>query len=299
MNKIFECITAMKSSSYTTIPSESRFLSGVGEILQGFPERTRIILSDRYNLSGKLKKGKTLEAIGREYNITRERVRQIIQYAMKVARDKGMKSVDSAVSSVDLTLTEKGGILSRERLLADLGVTYKVDEGALDYILDLSDKFTVLSPDRYVTHAVSKSDFDHKVFREVIERIESFLFENKKPNSLELLHKNVSDLYDIQVDIQHLESFLISSATIDRNPLGEWGMMHWGEIRPKSAGQRAYLALRFFGKPMHFTQISQKIHDLGLSSRKVNSQTVHNELIKSPLFVLCGRGVYGLSEWAK
>ncbi|QQS61026.1 MAG: hypothetical protein IPN70_04025 [Candidatus Moraniibacteriota bacterium] len=289
----------MKSSlsSFHKKSSESQFLFGVREILRDFPERTQSVLSDRYNLSGKLKKGKTLEAIGCEYGVTRERVRQIIQYAMKVSRDRGMKSLDSAIETVSTTLSERGGILSKKGLLHNLDIKVPGDDGALDFILDLSDKFVVLSPNRYVTHAVSMIGFDHKRFQKVIEDVESFLQDIKKPSSLEFLHKILCERSDEQADILHLESFLISSATIDKNPLGEWGMLKWGEIRPKSAGQRAYLALRFHGKPMHFTQISQKIHELGLSSRKVNSQTVHNELIKSSLFVLCGRGIYGLSEW--
>ena len=35
----------------------------------------------------------------------------------------------------------------------------------------------------------------------------------------------------------------------------------------------------------------------GVSPKKTHPQTVHNELIKDPRFVLVGRGTYALAEW--
>ena len=47
---------------------------------------------------------------------------------------------------------------------------------------------------------------------------------------------------------------------------------------------------------MHFRDIAKKIIKSNISSKKVNVQTVHNELIKDNRFVLVGRGVYALKE---
>ncbi len=274
------------------------FVSGVSEILQLFPQRTQNIIRERYNLEGSFLRGKTLEAIGKKYGITRERVRQIIQFAMKTAREYGTKSIDSAVERIDGQLIKKGGIFAKKPLLSDLGVKEYRQAGSVDFILDLSDHFNVLLPSRFVTHAVCRNDFDMKNFFHIVQVAENILSENKQPEYIETFSKRLKDHIG-EIEMHHLESYLTASATIDRNPLGEWGMNHWSEIQPKSAGQRAHLVLRHKKKPMHFKEIAQEINQLGLSLRKANPQTVHNELIKSPVFTLFGRGMYGLSEWKK
>ncbi len=287
----------MKVKKNATISHPPKvFISGVFEILQLFPTRTQNIIRERYNLEGSFLRGKTLEAIGKKYGITRERVRQIIQFAMKTAREHGIKSIDSAVEKIDEKLIQKGGIFAKKPLLSELGVREYQEAGSVDFILDLSEHFKVLLPGRFTTYAVCKNDFDMKKFFHIVQTAENVLSENKQPEYIEAFSKRLKE-YIGEIDTHHLESYLTASANIDRNPLGEWGMNHWGEIQPKSAGQRAHLILRHKKQPMHFTAIAEEINKLGLSFRKANPQTVHNELIKSPLFTLFGRGVYGLSEW--
>ena len=44
-------------------------------------------------------------------------------------------------------------------------------------------------------------------------------------------------------------------------------------------------------------QVAELINQAAFCSRKAHPQTVHNELIKDPRFVLVGRGTYALSDW--
>ena len=53
----------------------------VKKLLLVLPERARDVITARYGL-GKSPERQTLEAIGRRYGITRERVRQIENYAL-------------------------------------------------------------------------------------------------------------------------------------------------------------------------------------------------------------------------
>jgi len=55
--------------------------------------------------------------------------------------------------------------------------------------------------------------------------------------------------------------------------------------------------LKNHGKPLHFSQVTDLINKSLPSSRQAYVQTVHNELIKDPRFVLVGRGLYALKEW--
>jgi hypothetical protein len=43
--------------------------------------------------------------------------------------------------------------------------------------------------------------------------------------------------------------------------------------------------------------VAERIDKAGWSKRRAHPQTVHNELIKDPRFVLIGRGLYALKEW--
>jgi len=55
------------------------------------------------------------------------------------------------------------------------------------------------------------------------------------------------------------------------------------------------LILKKAADPLHFGQISNEIRRLR-PSKKTNTQTIHNELIKDKRFLLVGRGIYGLRE---
>jgi len=48
-------------------------------------------------------------------------------------------------------------------------------------------------------------------------------------------------------------------------------------------------------RPLHFSNVAS---DIGkLTGKKAHVQTVHNELIKDPRFILVGRGLYALKDW--
>ena len=55
------------------------------DLLTDLPDRSRRVLTDRFGLSAKGDK-RTLDAIGQEYGITRERVRQIEAKALRKLR---------------------------------------------------------------------------------------------------------------------------------------------------------------------------------------------------------------------
>jgi len=87
---------------------------------------------------------------------------------------------------------------------------------------------------------------------------------------------------------------------IEEGPLGNLGLTSWPEIKPRGVRDAAFLCLKKEGKPLHFREIavlSGKLQGEFFAKRKILPQTVHNELIRDPRFVLVGRGVYALKEW--
>ena len=63
------------------------------------------------------------------------------------------------------------------------------------------------------------------------------------------------------------------------------------------AKDKAYIVLKEQGNPLHFREVADLINQANLGTNLAQAQTVHNELIKDPRFILVGRGTYALKEW--
>lgn len=92
-------------------------------------------------------------------------------------------------------------------------------------------------------------------------------------------------------------AILQAAKEIEQNKFGHWGMRDWRVIKPKTINDKIYLVIKNAGKPMHFTQIADKINQISFDGKKANAATVHNELILDDKYILVGRGLYGLKEW--
>jgi hypothetical protein len=78
---------------------------------------------------------------------------------------------------------------------------------------------------------------------------------------------------------------------------GQWGLMEWRHINPRSIRDKAVIVLEKAKKPLHFVEIANRIAETGFDKKMVTVQAVHNELIRYDHFVLVGRGLYALSSW--
>jgi hypothetical protein len=92
-------------------------------------------------------------------------------------------------------------------------------------------------------------------------------------------------------------NFLELAVEIEKNVFGHWGLSLWKEINPKDVGDKAYLVMKYHGKPEHYSIITELINKQKFDNRTAYKETVHNELIKDSRFILIGRGIYALSEW--
>ena len=96
-----------------------------------------------------------------------------------------------------------------------------------------------------------------------------------------------------------LYSLLQAVKNLEQNKYGEWGLSHWGEVKPKTVNDKIFLILKHTGEPLHFTDIAKKINEMKFDKKTANAATVHNELILDDRYVLVSRGTYGLKEWHK
>jgi len=260
-------------------------------------DRTRNIITQRYGL-GDFPKRKTLEAIGQQYGITRERVRQIENFALNsMKKSPVFESSQPVFAELKDIIAQKGKILSEKEILDHLAEEPKL-KNHIFFLLMLGDDFIKLKEDDEFEHrwTVDKESAEkvHEVLRRLHQEIKEkdLLPEKEIISSLKKYAENVM-LEKIRDEI--VRSWLAISKIISSNPMGEWGLASSPHIKPRGVRDLAFLVLRKEGSPMHFTEVAKKISQY--FPRPAHAATVHNELIKDDRFILVGRGLYALDEW--
>lgn len=253
-------------------------------LLKGLPERQKTVLVRRFNLRPPYAevRGETLEFIGKDYGITRERVRQIEKDSFQRLKPE-IKSYQKVFQYFRKYFKENGGLKKEDILFEELGGRkYK---NQINFLLTLGEPFERL-PESDILHSLWT--VNRNSLTEAKKAIDIFYNELKKagrPLSLKQLKKYQTP------NLNALNSYLEISKTIQKNSEGLFGLKEWPEINPRGVKDKAYLVFKKEKKPLHFSQLSKMIGGNTLS------QTVHNELIKDPRFVLVGRGIYALKEW--
>ena len=267
-----------------------------GNLISGLKDRTRDILAQRFGFISPERK--TLEAIGQKYNITRERVRQVINFALNsIKQSPAIESVQPAFSELKDVIDKKGWILSERELLDHLAdePTFK---NHIFFLLILGDDFIRFKEDDEFHHrwTIDEKGADgvHQALKKLHQEIEEERVISEK-EIISLLRKKVEDFIKKEITDENLRSWLNISKIITSNPLGEWGSVSSPFIRPRGMRDLAFLILKKHGSPMHFSEVAQKISQC--FSRSAYIATVHNELIKDDRFILVGRGIYALAEW--
>lgn len=269
----------------------------VKRLLGALTDRAKDILVSRYGL-GDDAEPKTLEAIGKKYGITRERVRQIEKYALSTIRKSAeFKKEKQVFTELHQLLHEMGAIISEQDFLDHLSSDIST-QNHLNILLVLGDEFTFAKED---------DDFRHRwhVDPEIARRVEDAirkLYQNLSDDDIipeaEVIStflEHVKDLSEKYKKEEIVRRWLSISKLVSKNPLGEWGKASSPNIRAKGMRDYAFLVIRRHGSPIHFREVAKSIEKL--FGKKAHVATCHNELIKDPRFVLVGRGLYALAEW--
>lgn len=266
-------------------------------LLSVLPRRAADVITKRYGLGTEVKK-MTLEAIGETYGITRERVRQIENFALSTIRKSDVfKEEDAAFLELRESMLGMGGLVPENDFLGNVS-SDKATQNHIHFLLVLGDLFVKHKDDDDFMHRWS---VDHETAAKVHESLKKLyaslnddeLIEESKMIERFLTHlKEVSETYK---NDEILRRWLSISKRIGKNPLGEWGVASSPNVSARGVRDYAFLVLRKHGSPMHFTEVAKAIGEH--FDKKAHIATTHNELIKDKRFVLVGRGLYALSEW--
>lgn len=284
---------------------EFNALTIVDALLATLAPKEADVVRRRHGLTEKGKE--TLETIGKEYNVTRERIRQIENQSLAKMRDSDVypSVVGPAENTIVHILHEHGGAIEEKMLYDNL---LSEQEMAGHHPRYLSFIVTHLIPEK-VEPLPKKKKYDrgwklkhvHIDFIDsMIQALEEVSETHGQPMDFEELHSKLQlhDTYQQHQDLLNenaIRALLHVAGTMDKNPYEEYGLRAWGHVKPKRMHDRVYLILRKEGEPMHFEDIAEKITKI--FKKKAYPPTVHNELILNEEYVLVGRGIYALKEW--
>ncbi|MEA2112473.1 MAG: sigma factor-like helix-turn-helix DNA-binding protein [Patescibacteria group bacterium] len=266
------------------------------KLLVDLPERSQDIIIRRYGLDKGAKKN-TLDAIGKQYGVTRERVRQIENYSLKnIKKSDNFRSTETEAVLNELVdvINSLGAIVAEDELLNHLSSDKQVQNHLL-LLLILGDSFV---KEKENTEFKSRWFVDKKLSKDVLTILKKlhkeFDVDKLLPESevISLVYKNAKLKAQNE---EYAKRWLSLSKVIDKNPFDEWGLSKSPDVKVKGIRSHAYLVVRQNGSPMHFKEVANMIQKH--FNKKVHVATCHNELIKDERFVLVGRGLYALSEW--
>src|SRR3990167_8298687 len=269
----------------------------VKRIIACLPNRAREIIMSRYGL-GKDDKRMTLDSIGKAYHITRERVRQIENYALvNIRKSEEYKKEKAVFVEIENLIHSLGGVVVEEDLLK-LVSKDKIIQNHIHFLLAVGEPFKKRKEDEEFRHRWHANEELTKKVEEALRNLYSNLNNQDLLPESEMINRFLKHLEEVSEKYKNhevLKRWLKLSKNIGQNALGDWGSAHSPNIRTKGMRDYAFLVIRKHGSPIHFREVAKAITQY--FNKKAHVATTHNELIKDPRFVLVGRGLYALSEW--
>ncbi|MBU1046066.1 hypothetical protein KJ616_03040 [Patescibacteria group bacterium] len=261
----------------------------IDEIFRDLAPRKREVLERRFGLVGQ--EPLTLQAIGDQLKITRERVRQLENNAFELVREQQGAELQKPFQYFSDYFDEHGGIRGELRLLDDLGQDRFKNHVLL--LLNLGEGFHKFkeTEDLYPFWTTDPRKVQQ------VKVILNLLIKEFKNTAAPLPIEEVGKKISLEIKMPVLVSYIDISKFVFESPFGLYGLVDWPEIRPRGLKDQAYLVLKRESQPLHFMEIADLIGKLPSVGRKVLPESVHNELIRNERFVLIGRGTYALREW--
>ena len=269
----------------------------VKRLLVPLSPRALDVMVKRYGLGDDVER-MTLEAIGKTYGITRERVRQIENFALAaIKKADAFKKEEAVFDELNKLIISMGGVVCEEDFLMHVSKDAGT-QNHLYFLLVLGDQFKREKEDEHFRHRWIVDDkVSMKVHEAIRDLYKTLSSEDLVPEG-EIVAAFLGHLKDVSEEYKNEEitkRWLSLSKTIAKNPLGEWGVSHSPNVNARGMRDYAYLIIRKHGSPMHFTEVAKSITQV--FGKKAHVATCHNELIKDNRFILVGRGLYALSSW--
>ncbi|MBU1018716.1 MAG: sigma factor-like helix-turn-helix DNA-binding protein [Patescibacteria group bacterium] len=262
-------------------------------------DKEKHIIERRFALHQKKKQ--TLEQIGQKFSVTRERIRQIEKNALKKLTRNALNTNLRILNEYAKAVIEKhSGIITEEKLLATILNALKnisaeeLNELKLALTLDPELEKIANTINYEPNWRLKKIPF--QMVKEVTQVGLKVLKENGDVMSNLEIAKAVAEKLNEKVPTE----FIVNTMEVDKRvKLTEkgFGLKTWRHINPRTLRDKISFVFEREHKPLHFVKIANLISEGQFDTKTVNTQAVHNELIRNEDFILIGRGIYALSKW--
>jgi hypothetical protein len=267
------------------------------KITSHLPDRALDVILNRFGLTADVKK-KTLEEIGKKYNITRERVRQIEETALNlIKKSEAYKGEQAVFEELRVLIHKLGSVVTETELLSYISKDESI-QNHINFFMVLSDIFKKYGEDEHFHTRYSIDEAMADKVHDALRKLYASLKDEDLIPETEMIKKFFDQMGVLAEQYQNDEiakRWLSMSKAVAKNGLGEWGKASSPNIKTRGVKDYAFLVMRRHGSPMHFKEVADAITKT--FNKKIHYATCHNELIKDPRFVLVGRGMYALAEW--
>lgn len=287
------------------LADKTSYSDAIQQLFQVLNPKEKKVILGRYGFDIKSSK-RTLESIGEDLGITRERVRQIQKAALKkLQRIIHSNKLQATLEFIEHYIKENDYFVTEEELIQNLSQKIQPNLKNIDSLIvllaDINPEITKIKKTKKISKAWSiKSKISQKDINKVLRAGTKILKAEKKAIT------PIQFLTDVQNELKTQKQGVYSrstlakiftATTIIKKVQEGYGLTSWRSIRPKSIKDKSIIVFKRQNKPLHFSQVCKLIHESGFDDKKVTLQAVHNELIRYNDFVLIGRGIYALKEW--
>ena len=279
--------------------SETSMKSLIDDFFLILSDTEKSVIRKRFALTEKLAPRQTLDSIGKHYDLTRERIRQIEANAIKKLQRNIMTSHIQKISETARgILNENGRMLTHDDLVSKtLKVLHTETEysgNVVQFAIRLDEKITEVKSNIDFNAFYFLAPLDLGEIKLALKSMKSFLKKTKKVTSFAAIYQKINT--EISLSKQELEALSKTSDSFIEVEKGMIGLSQWRDINPKSIKDKSVLIFEKHKKPLHFIDLANAINEFG-DKKQVSTQAVHNDLIRYNDFVLVGRGMYALSRW--
>jgi len=274
----------------------------INEMFLVLNTKEKEVITQRFSLTNQPKK--TLESIGQQFSVTRERIRQIEKIALsKLRRTVRTTRLNLINDIADKVIQENGGLVIETSLIAKIlnaiASTTEIDANIIRLALTINQNVKKTDKSNTSHPFWHLKDLDISLIGVVVSAAIRVLKKKADVISVQKLVTQVRQQLGDKAEAC-TDPMIVSSLEIDKRikqTENGIGLMVWRHINPKSIRDKAYIILKRERKPLHFVEIANKISEAGFDKKVVTTQAVHNELIRYEQFVLVGRGLYALKEF--
>ncbi len=298
--------STMTNSSATQQAAAPQLSINLQELLNNLflvlTEKEVMVIKKRFALFGQPRQ--TLEKIGKQFKVTRERIRQIESIALsKLKRTVRTTRLDEINEIAKGVLRAHGGVMTEDELvsivLKRIQNATAVDGAVLRLSFSIDHEMSSIGRSTTFVPFWRLASLAAEDISLIVDNIVKILKKRKTCMKEEELISAIQSLNLFKDRVPSNE--LISSTLRIDERLREidegWGLTEWRFVRPRSIRDKVEIILKKSGEPLHFMDIANKIREASFDHKNVTVQAVHNELIRYPQFVLVGRGLYALRDW--